>query len=169
MFCSRTSKIASDRFVAIPGKVITDKPIVIQKEDLNSHSPQRRPLATQHSFMGSSLQWLALIWAQGCSTYSGLTGSTGARTFPVIPGPATPFQQVFNHQFKPRPNSSPTLHSFIAWTEVGYIWRWAYTLHWQYMQSMVPLQNAQKSINQFIYVCRLCSCCRITEVVGFIQ
>lgn len=64
--CSWKSKIASDRFITMSGKVITDRPIVTQEEKLNSS--RRISLATEHSFMGSSHQWLILIWSQGGST-----------------------------------------------------------------------------------------------------
>lgn len=64
--CSWKSKIASDRFITMSGKVITDRPIVTQEEKQNSS--RRISLATEHSFTGSSHQWLILIWSQGGST-----------------------------------------------------------------------------------------------------
>lgn len=51
------SKIVFDMLLAILGKIFTGRPIVIyriEKEDSNSPSQQREPLAVQHSFSESS-------------------------------------------------------------------------------------------------------------------
>jgi len=39
--------------------------------------------------------------------------STGANNVPVLPGPGTALRQVFNHQFRPRPNGFSTTVSYV--------------------------------------------------------
>lgn len=108
--CSWKSKIASDRFITMSGKVITDRPIVTQEEKLNSS--RRISLATEHSFMEAVISGWSLydprvvppLVHPPSSDHVG--SSTGASNLPVFPGPATSLCQVLNHQFKLWPSSS---------------------------------------------------------------
>jgi len=76
-------------------------------------------LAMQHSFSGSSVgprdvlpsvagPCKSPVGLHSGSTPAGQVEGTDANTLPVLPGPATPLHQKLNHQFKPRPNCSPT-------------------------------------------------------------
>lgn len=55
LFCSQRSKISSDRFSMIPGKVVTNRPIIIQKERWTHPTGEGGSLAIQHPFSESSL------------------------------------------------------------------------------------------------------------------
>lgn len=111
LFCSQRSRIISDRFLAIPVKVSAGKPTVIRRKSWThlagkgAHwlysTPSQEAAKVQEIL---SFPQLALIWAQGAPSYHGPTlssgmRSTGATNFPVLLRPATPPQQVLNHQF----------------------------------------------------------------------
>ena len=75
LFCSQRSEIASDRFLAIPGKVLPGRTRAIyRKKELNSSVGWGGSLATQHSSRRQSrpkgcsplCRWPS--WAMGCST-----------------------------------------------------------------------------------------------------
>lgn len=55
MFYLRRNKITSDRFLAIAGKVLTGRSIVIYRKSTSTHSLVKAHLAMQHSFTRSSL------------------------------------------------------------------------------------------------------------------
>jgi len=103
-------KTASDRLLVTPGKAWAGRPTVIHRKKSWTYPKSRdtlQPRSTQVQEMLSS-PCLALTWPKGGSTPpSG--GQHRCKQSAHLPGPATGLHQVLNHQFKPWPNSSPTL------------------------------------------------------------
>ena len=122
----------------------------MHKRPSNTPNWKRSSVAMQLSFQKAaqvpailSLEWLALMWAQGCSALcpSGQLVSTGANNLPVLPGPATALHQVLNHHFKPGPNSSPA-SGFTLLSSVN-----LYYFGSSYFQKLDPANRSSFSCN----------------------
>ena len=124
LFCSPRNKIASHRFLVIPGKALTSRPTVTHRKELNSlnwrrgslaiqYSPSTNNLASRNTLPSMASPYMSPGWLHPFQ----LLGEHRCKQFACAPWAATALHQVLNHQFKPCSNSSST-DSFQLHTKV---------------------------------------------------
>jgi len=128
LFCSQSSEIVSDRFLATLGRAFAGKPMVTYRKKSWTHPTGEGDLWLHSSpFSGSSQgprdalpsaagPCMSPEWLHPGPSPSGWEESTDANNLPVPPGPATPL-----HQLKPRPYQ-PCTHQKEYWRFGPFCW-----------------------------------------------